>query len=116
MRIAITFAIAVGLAGCSTLTARNTTPIWTVAAHRNLDDTSACVVKALNTVSDGITHKIETIEPHRVFEVLPQQTLTIGAEIYIVRLISTGPTLTQIELQSTALWSGKLSSAMSGCA
>jgi len=39
------------------------------------------------------------IEPGRIFEVVPQQQITIGAELYIVRLTARDAK-TQIDLQA----------------
>jgi hypothetical protein len=115
--------LALLLGACSTMSVRSDAPVWSATARHSLNDTSACVVKALNTafhsdvplIAPSITHQVQVIEPNRVFEVLPQQTITIGAELYIVRLTAESPNTTRVDLQSIVTWTSKVQPAVESC-
>lgn len=119
-------ALAAALTGCSALTARGTPPIWTGASQFDLNQTVSCVIKGLNvaTHSDSplaslgtrITHQAVIIEPDRVMEVAPQQTITVGAEIYYVRLTAVSKSHTNIKLFGPATWSERLRGGVVACA
>jgi hypothetical protein len=105
------------------MSVRGDAPVWSATSRHSLNDTSACVVAALNktfhsdtpVLSPSITHQIQIIEPNRVFEVLPQQTITVGAELYIVRLTAEGPNATRIDLQIIVTMTGKVQPAVVTC-
>jgi hypothetical protein len=77
------------------------TDSWT--GNRPIDDTVACVQRALdeNAVLTGpltkdIKHRIETVEPGRVYEVIPD--VWFGNDLYFARVRSESPGRTKIEL------------------
>lgn len=74
---------------------------------------AVCIVRGLNSIG-GFTHSISIIEPDRVLEVAPQQTITIGAERYFVRITAGEPI--RIELFNTLVGVGdKLKTVISRC-
>ncbi len=119
----VVLALAVAAVGCAHITPRGSPPAASWTARRALDDAATCVVAALNeemrsqsALSPSITHQVQTIEPGRVYEVVPQQTLTVAAEIYFVRLAAMPPSATRIELFSVATWTSRLERAVAKCA
>jgi uncharacterized lipoprotein len=77
------------LAGC--VSARNYDAVKTWRSTKDADSLAACLVPALlikHTFPGDydITHHVETVVPGKVFEVRPQQTITVGVEQYFVRL------------------------------
>lgn len=122
MRRFILLALAAALAGCAAMTARGTPPIWTGASRTDLNQTASCVIKNLNAamhsdnpLSTSFTHQAAIIDPDRVLEVAPQQTITIGAEVYFVRLTATSKSNTSIELFANVAWVERLRVGISAC-
>lgn len=78
-------------------------------------------MRALNQVSPGsvlrpaVTHQVQVIEPGRIQEVLPQQPLIIGGEIYYVRLTAAGQG-TVAELHAVGVWPRKIRPFLAQCA
>lgn len=104
------------LAGCDTLSVRGDRPIWSTVANTSLNTTISCVINGLNTVHPGsITHSAQIIDPDRVAEIAPQQVITIGAEIYFVRLTALSASSTNIELNAVRTWAPRLSAAIAPC-
>ena len=107
----------VPLAGCSLMSVRGQAPVWTSTGNKSLNASVSCVIAGLNSVEPGtLTYSAQIIEPERVFEVTPQQTLTIGAEIYFVRLTALSATTTKIDLNSAPGWTARLKNAIAPCA
>ncbi len=108
--------LTISVAGCGAFTTRGDPPIWTGISNRALNATASCIIAGLNTVEPGhVTHSAQIIEPDRVLEIAPQQTLTIGAEIYFVRLTAISNNSTKIELNSIQTWTSRLQAAIASC-
>ncbi len=123
MRILIAGLAALALAGCAHITPRDNEPSVTLHSSASLDDTAACVVRSLNTqmhtnnpLGVSITHKTEIIEPGRVYEVSPQQTITLTAEIYFIRLTAVQPSGTRIDVHVISTWRDQVEPAVRFCA
>jgi hypothetical protein len=91
------------LAGCAGSQFRNARPTATWTGKRPVEDVVACVQRALdeNAVLTGpltknIKHRIETVEPGRVYQVIPD--IWGGIDIYFARVRSEAPGQTTIEL------------------
>lgn len=112
----LTLTLAGLLAGCSLMSVRGQAPVWTSTSNKPLNTAVSCVIAGLNTVEPGnLTHSAQIIEPDRVLEVAPQQTITIGAEIYFVRLTALSATATRLDLNSAPAWTGRLQAAIAPC-
>jgi hypothetical protein len=92
--------IACAVAGCAS-TIRKDAPTATVLGHKSLDDTAACLVKALDqlvySVPGGMANQIRIIEPNKVYEIGPIRHPF--DELYFVRAIALGASSTRMELQ-----------------
>lgn len=104
------------LAGCANITPRGEPPTWSGTARRSLNDTTTCVITALNGRDRAVTHSAQIIDPDRVFEITPQQTLIAAGEVYFVRLTATGPASTQIDLHGITGWRSRLQAVVAPCA
>jgi len=110
-----TVAVAVALAGCEALTVRGSAPTGEWTSRRTLDEAAGCVVRAFDSVNTRITHAIQIKVPGRVYEIVPQQTLTVGAEIYYARLeAEKGNTFMQ--LFSIGVFTRDMMPALASCA
>ena len=107
--------VALGLTSCAYITPRGGSPYFTFHSSQTLGDASGCVVRTLNSeMQPRITHAIQVTDPGRAVEVIPQQTLVIGGEVYYVRVTSSGHG-SDVQLYSVATWSKRLANAISGC-
>ena len=127
MRRFALLALAAALTGCAQLTARGTPPIWTGASQFDLNQTVSCVIKGFNVAiqSDSplgmpMKHHAGLIEPDRVMEVAPQQTVTTSGanyEMYYVRFTAISKSRTNIELfAKPTRWSERLRLGVAACA
>ena len=99
-------AVALGcliLAGCAGAPFGNTRPTATWTGKRPIGDTVACVQSALDEnarrtgpLTQNVKHRIETVEPDRVYQIVPD--VWGGKELYSARVRSEGPDRTTIEL------------------
>ena len=79
-------------------------------SHRSLEDTSACLIPAMNAASDKLTandparwlgsvpaliNQLRIMDPGKINEIGPVHPLY--ADRYTVRLVALGPTTTRIE-------------------
>jgi hypothetical protein len=65
-----------------------------VESRLGLDDAARCVVAGWNRVGGlaiPLTHRIDTIDPGRAYEITHQQTLGPNEETYFARIISMPP-------------------------
>jgi len=83
--------------GCALQTPRGDPPYKTWSSNKSIDDVSACLVRELNARNKhaswdapNTTHQIQIIEPNRVYEVLPQQTIILTGEAYYFRVEKMG--------------------------
>ena len=111
------------LAGCASLTARGSDPVFAGRSAAGLDATAGCLVTELDramasrfALEPSITHKIVLIQPGKVVEVSPQQEITIGAEVYFARVTATGPRSASVEFFANAAWSDRVIGAVKRCA
>lgn len=100
--------------GCSLLTARGTPPAHQITSAKPIEQAIACLIPAMNAV-EGLTHAAAIIEPGRVFEIAPQQTITVGAEIYFVRVSTGSARATEVELFATGVYRSTMSPALDRC-
>lgn len=103
---------AVLLGGC--VSTRGSEPKASWMAAGDLNASAACVVAALDGVDTSLTHHVQTIVPGQVVEVAPQQTITVGNELYYARL-TREPHGTRIALHSIATWAPERVAAVSRC-
>ena len=69
---------------------RSSAPIASVTSRKPMTAAASCMVAALNHSFDRrFSHRIDTIEPGRVVEVVPQQTVNLYGETYFVRVTQT---------------------------
>lgn len=90
------------LSACALQTPRGDPPYRTWTSTKSIDDAATCLVRELNARNKHFswdapdtTHQIQIIEPNRIYEVLPQQTLIFAGEAYYFRVerISSGSRL-----------------------
>jgi hypothetical protein len=110
------------LAGCAHITPRDNPPVHSWVLNSSLDDATGCVISALNSVSvdktglgKTITHSAEIIVPNSVYEVRPQQEITLTAEMYYVRLAKETPATTRMDLYSISPYAKRMTGAISAC-
>jgi hypothetical protein len=103
------------------MTVRDDPPDTASVVLASLDDVAACMVRELNTalksnsvLSHDITHQIQIIEPGRIYEILPQQQLLEGGEIYFVRLTADGMS-TRIQGFRFGTWAHRIDPAIEKC-
>lgn len=108
-RVFVNAGILIVLAGCGADMRRNE-PSAVFIADKSLDETSMCLIPAMNAVSYKLTNDISKIlntapvvvnevrimEPKRVYEIGPVNH--IHAEWYVVRLTALTPNKTRIEM------------------
>jgi hypothetical protein len=110
------------LAGCAGAQFRNTRPTATWTGTRPIGDTVACVQSALDSnarltgpLTRNLKHRIETVEPERVYQVIPD--VWDGIDLYFARVRSEGPGRTTIELFiPTMEYNAPLRDALAKCA
>jgi hypothetical protein len=118
-------AVALGcliLAGCAGAQFRDTRPTATWTGKRPIGDTVACVQSALDEnarrtgpLTQNIKHRIETVEPERVYQIIPD--VWGGSELYFARVRSEAPERTTIELFVPAIqYNAPLRDALAKCA
>jgi hypothetical protein len=96
----IVMSLALATAGCAS-TLRTEAPTVTAVGHKSLDDTAACLVKALDqlayTVPGGMANQIRIIDPNKIYEIGPIRHPF--DELYFVRATALGASSTKMELQ-----------------
>ena len=118
-------AVALGcliLAGYTGAPFSSTTPTAAWTGKRPIGDTVACVQSALDQsarltgpLTQNVKHRIETVEPERVYQIIPD--MLGGKELYFARVRSEGPGRTTIELFIPALqFNAPLRDALAKCA
>lgn len=106
------------VAGC--VSARNLGPIQSWDATASADELATCLVPALLIKHSfpgdpDITHKVDTIVPGKVYEVQPQQTITLGVERYFVRLTVKESGGTLVELYADPTFRSRTLKAVKSC-
>jgi hypothetical protein len=110
------------LAGCAGAQFRDTRPTATWTGKRPIGDTVACVQRALDEnarrtgpLTQNLKHRIETVEPERVYQIIPD--VWGGIDLYFARVRSEGPERTTIELFVPAIqYNAPLRDALAKCA
>ena len=110
------------LAGCTGAPFSSTTPTATWTGKRPIGDTVACVQSALDEnarltgpLTQNAKHRIETVEPERVYQIIPD--MLGGKELYFAHVRSEGPGRTTIELFIPAMqYNAPLRDAVAKCA
>ena len=122
MNYAVVVLVCLILAGCAGAQFRNTRPTATWTGKRPIDETVACVQRALDDnarltgpLTQNIKHRVETVEPERVYQIIPD--MLGGKELYFARVRSEGPGRTTIELFIPAMqYNAPLRDAVAKCA
>ena len=117
------FALGLLVGGCAeVLTARGKEAAWSGFSKTGLSVTASCLIKGMNAamhydnpLQRSLTHQAGIIDPDRVLEIAPQQVVTVGAEVYFVRLTAASKSSTSIELFGNYNWSEKLKPVMVAC-
>jgi hypothetical protein len=118
-------AVALGcliLAGCAGAQFRNTRPTATWTGKRPIGEVVACVQSALDQnarlmgpLTQNVKHRIETVEPERVYQIIPD--ILGGIDLYFARVRSEGPDRITIELFIPTLqYNAPLRDALAKCA
>lgn len=119
-RLLATFA-ATALAACG-VSRQHDAPLLSYASSRSPDQMNTCLIAALNSefkadgFDPGLTHHVQTTQPGRTYEIHPQQTISLGHEIYFVRVTKQANALTvNLYGVSNPLWAPRLTRAVSTC-
>lgn len=124
LRLSVVSLVAIGtLAGCASITPRDNPPVRTWVVGKDLDQATSCVINALNAeghsstaLAPSITHAAQIIVPNAVYEVRPQQEITLTAEIYYVKLSKVAASSSRIELFAISTWASRMAKAVERCA
>jgi hypothetical protein len=120
MKFVVICVLSLALGSCSAMTARGTPPALTLESRLGLDAAAKCIVDGWNqhfkNSLNPLTHKIEIIDPGKAYEVAPQQTITVGAEVYFARVVAAPPG-SRIELYTggTGTWTQALVPTVQNC-
>lgn len=122
MRIFRTLAATLcAISAASCVSARNGEPSKTWESNKSVDALATCLVPALlikHTFpgDPDVTHYLQTIIPGRVYEVQPQQIITLGVERYFVRLTVKEGGATHVELFADSAYRQHALNAVNSCA
>lgn len=104
------------------MTARGTDATLVVTSKRDLNQSVSCLIGALNKafattnpLANSITHQAVIIEPGKVMEIAPQQVITVGAEVYFVRLTAISANSTRLELFSSGSFTTMARDPVTSC-
>lgn len=91
------------LGGCAGAQFRNTMPTDSWTGNRPIEETVACVQRALDEnakltgpLTKNFVHRVQTVESGRVYEIIPD--VWFGSDLYFARVRSESPGRTKIEL------------------